>query len=145
MNFTRRVVFDTSTLVSAALCEASQADRALMLALREGVVCASDSTLEHLRLILTSSKWDRYMAKRARLSFVDLLRGNAWNCAVTPADEGSVRPAIRDKKTKALIALATTAEADVIVASTSGLLARKSWRNISIVPALEFVSWYGPA
>jgi predicted nucleic acid-binding protein len=145
MNFTRRVVFDTSTLVSAALHTDSPADRALVLALREGVICASEATFEYLHLILTSRKWDRYMTKRARLTFVDLIRATAWYCVVSLADELAVRPAIRDKRTKALLALAATAEADVIVAIAPDLLARKSWRRIPIVTPSKFASWYDPA
>lgn len=145
MNPTRRIVFDTSTLVSAALQRASPAERALTLALREGVVCASDATLSRLHSVLTNSKWDRYLMKRARLSFVDLLRGNAWFCLVSAADEGSVRAATLDERTKVLLALAATAEADMIIAIAPDLLTRKSWRGIPIVPPSEFLREYDPA
>ena len=67
---------------------------------------------------------------------------NALICLVSLADEAAVRPAFREKRINALLALASVAEADAIVAAAPNLLARKSWRRIPIVTAAEFVSWY---
>jgi putative PIN family toxin of toxin-antitoxin system len=145
MSRSRRVVFDTGTLVSAALRHSSPADLALVLALREGVVCFNDATLQHLHSVLNNRKWDRYQAKRTRVSFIDLLRGNAWYCPVSASDLAAIRPRIRDKRSNLILALAAAAEADAVVAIAPDLLARKSWRRIPIVTPAEFVNWYDPA
>ena len=145
MNTSRRVVFDTSTLISAALCPASAADRAFSLALRHGVVCVCEQSLEKLRFVLSGSKFDRYMGKRARMAFVDLLRSTGWMCLVSPADLNGVRPSTRDRRNHVTLALAAAAEADAVVSSDRDLLTRKAWRRIPIVPAAEFAAWYDPA
>jgi len=44
-----RVVFDIGTLVSATLRATATADRAFALALRHGVVCVCEQSLERLR------------------------------------------------------------------------------------------------
>jgi putative PIN family toxin of toxin-antitoxin system len=145
MNTSRRIVFDTSTLVSVALCPSSFADRAFSLALKHGVVCVCEQSLERLRFVLSGRKFDRYMAKRVRVAFVDLLRNTGWMCLVFPADVYGIRLPSRGRRNHAIFALAAAAEADAIVSGDNDLLTRKAWRKIPIVPPAEFVSWYDRA
>jgi putative PIN family toxin of toxin-antitoxin system len=145
MNTSRRIVFDTSALASAALCPASAADRAFSLALKHGVVCLCEQSLERLRVVLSQSKFDRYMGKRARIAFVDLLRSTGWMCLVSPAEVSGIHLPSRGRRNQVILALASVAEADAIVSGDNDLLARKAWRKIPILPPAEFVSWYDPA
>jgi hypothetical protein len=55
-----RVVFDTSTLVSAALRVGSVPHQALVHALHIGDVCVCASTLAELDEVLMRPKFDRY-------------------------------------------------------------------------------------
>jgi putative PIN family toxin of toxin-antitoxin system len=142
MNANRRVVFDTSTLVGAALRPASPANRAFSLALRHGVICICEPSLERLRSVLSRSKLDRYLGKRARIAFVDLLANTAWSCLVSEAELSAIRPPCRDRRNHVVLTLATTAEADAIVSSDEDLLARKAWRKIPIVTPSGFAAWY---
>jgi predicted nucleic acid-binding protein len=105
----------------------------------------SDATLERLRHVFASNRFDRYMGRRARGAFVDLLNRNASLCQVFPSDLFSVPQRFRDGRNNAILALAVFAEADAIVACSPDLLARKSCRKIPIVTPNEFVSWYDPA
>lgn len=139
MKASGRVVFDTGTLVSAALRPLSAADRALSLALRHGVISVCEQSLERLRSVLSRSKLDRYMGKRARAAFVDVLLRNAWVCTLSAADVSKIRPSCRDRGNNVILALAAAAEADVIVSCEPDLLARKAWRGIPIVTAAAFV------
>ncbi len=145
MNESRRVVFDSSTLVSAALRPSSAAERAFSLALRHGVICICDQSLERLHSVFIRSRLDRFMAKRARMAFVDLLRNTGWTCQVSPADFSGIRSKRRDQRNNVIFALATVAEADVIVSSEKDLLKRKAWRKIPIVSPAEFAAWHNPA
>jgi predicted nucleic acid-binding protein len=54
----RRIVFDTSTLVSAALRPGSVPQEALVLGMRYCEVCASQQTLDELRSVLIRTKFD---------------------------------------------------------------------------------------
>ena len=139
-----RAVFDTGTLVSAALRPSSASERALTLALRSGLVCADELTLQRLRSVLASTRFDRYLPKRLRMAFAGLLSRNAWLCPVSLSDVSAIRPPGRDRTIRALLALAAAAEADVIVSSDRYLLARKTWRRIPIISPDEFITRYDP-
>lgn len=139
MKASGRVVFDTGALVSAALRDSAPADRALLLALRSGVVCVCEPSVEKLRTALAKSELDRYMGKRARAAFVDMLLRNAWDCPVSAADLTKSRPVRRDGRINFTLAFATVADADWIVSIEDDLVARKVWRGIRIVTPVEFV------
>jgi len=141
----RRVVFDTGSLVSAALRASSPADRALALALRHGVVCVCGQTMQRLRAALSTSKFDRYMRKSARMAFAEMLLRNAWVCPVSPAGQPKPRSAFRNRRNYLVLALAVVGEADVIVSGDTGLLARKAWRRIPIMTPAEFIDRFDPA
>lgn len=77
MSVLRRVVLDTSTLVSAALRVGSVPHQALLKALGTCEVCVSTSTLDELEQVLKRDKFDRYLDAETRLAFVALV----FNCA----------------------------------------------------------------
>ena len=139
MNGSGRVVFDSGTLVSAALRATANADRAFSLALRHGMVCVCEQSLERLRAVLGKSKLDRYMGKRARLAFADVLLRSAWACTVSADDVSKIRPRCRDRGNNLILVLAVVAEADFIVSCEPDLLARKAWHRIPIITPAEFV------
>jgi len=140
-----RVVFDTGTLVSAALRATAPADCAFSLALRHGVICVCEQSMERLRAVLGKSKLDRYVGKRARMAFVEMLLRSPWACTVSATDVSKIRPTCRDRGNNVILALAAVAEADAIVSSEAELLARKAWRGIPIVTPAEFVDRVDPA
>ena len=60
MNGLHRVVFDTSTLVSAALRVGSVPHEAFAHAVSAGEVCISQATLAELEHVLLRPKFDKY-------------------------------------------------------------------------------------
>ena len=73
MSGLHRVVFDTSTLVSAALRVGST----LHQALKQAEVCVSSTSLSELQQVLSRPKFDRYLPHEMRGEFVDLVRAAA--------------------------------------------------------------------
>ena len=69
----KRVVLDTSTLVSAALRVDSVPSLALLKVLRECELCTSELTLQELASVLSRPKFDRYLARAERDQFVRLI------------------------------------------------------------------------
>ena len=106
MSVLRRVVLDTSTLVSAALRVGSVPHQALLKALGSCELCASSATLNELEQVLKRDKFDRYLNTQTRLSFVALIRQHTHLFDVQEADELSVQPACRDPKDNKFLALA---------------------------------------
>ena len=140
MSVLRRVVLDTSTLVSAALRVGSVPHQALLKALGTCEVCASSATLDELAQVLKRDKFDRYLDVETRLAFVALHRQYAHLFAVTDADELNVQPACRDPKDNKFLALALVCEADAIISSDHDLLALHPWRSIPVLTPAGFLA-----
>lgn len=82
----RRVVLDTSTLVSAALRIGSVPYQALSEALGRWDVCASAETLAELEQVLGREKFDSYLDRASRHEFVALIRRSVHLFDVQNAD-----------------------------------------------------------
>jgi predicted nucleic acid-binding protein len=74
MRSIRRVVLDTSTLVNAALRIESVPYQALVKALSTCELCASRETLTELEKVTKRKKFDKYLDRDSRQSFVGLIR-----------------------------------------------------------------------
>jgi putative PIN family toxin of toxin-antitoxin system len=133
----RRVVFDTSTLVSAALRVGSVPHQALMKALATCDVCASVATLAELGTVMGRRKFDRYLAREVRLSFVALITRQA-HLFVVPVDV--VVAGCRDAGDDKFLALVLAAEAQALVSSDEDLLVMHPWRGIPVMKAAEFLN-----
>ena len=140
MSVLRRVVLDTSTLVSAALRVGSVPHQALLKALGSCELCASSATLNALEQVLKRDKFDRYLNTQTRLSFVALIRQHTHLFDVQEADEPSVQPACRDPKDNKFLALALVCEAGAIISSDKDLLALTPWRSIPVLTPVGFVA-----
>ena len=139
MSAHRRVVFDTSTLVSAALRVGSVPHRALVQALAEGEVCASASTLAELESVLQRDKFDRYLSADLRAEFAAIVRRRASLFEVSKADLASVQPPCRDPKDHQFLALVHACDADVLVSSDADLLVLHPWHGVPILTPAAFL------
>ena len=140
MNFVKRVVFDTSTLVSAVLRPASLPRQAFLKAIAEAELCASASTLGELEEVLTRDKFDRYCDAATRRAFFDLYRRHARLIAVSSADETTVSPPCRDARDHKFLALAQACSADSIVSSDDDLLTLNPWNSISLLLPKDYLA-----
>lgn len=139
----RRVVFDTSTLVSAALMPASVPGAALATALARCDLCASVQTWLELQRVLQHRKVDRYLGLDARNGFAAMLRLHAHFFAVTPADEADVSPPCRDPADHEFLALARVCQADALVSSDDDLLVLNPWGALPVFTPAAFLSHMG--
>ena len=141
----RRVVLDTSVLVSAALRVGSVPHQALLQAMASWDICASPETLDELDRVLGRQKFDLYLGHGLRREFVALVRRHAHVFAVEDAEAALVRPACRDAKDDKFLSVAMTAEAAVLVSSDEDLLVMNPWNGIAVVTAAEFLlGWNAP-
>lgn len=138
MSRIRRVILDTSTLVSAAIRTGSVPNQVLVKALRTCEVCASAETLDELAQVLDRKKFDRYLDKESRRAFVVLVRRHLRLFTVQPADLEAVDPPCRDPEDSKFLALALASEADTLVSSDEDLLVLHPWRGIRILTPTQF-------
>jgi putative PIN family toxin of toxin-antitoxin system len=139
MSRIQRVVFDTSTLVSAALRIGSIPHQALLKASASFDVCANAETLAELEKVLSRKKFDRYLDRESRTAFVALIRHNAHLFSTPHVLAVVEQPFSRDPDDNKFLALALAAEADVLVSSDQDLLVLHPWRGIPIVRPAEFL------
>jgi len=140
VNRIRRVVFDTSTLVSAALRPGFTPHLAWLKALSDCDVFASPETLGELELVLERSKFDRYLKREQRQLFATNVRRRVLILKVPDLDPNSAGPASRDPEDNKFLALALAAEADAIISSDEDLLVLHPWQGISILSAAQFIT-----
>ena len=140
MSALRRVVFDTSSLVGAALQVGSVPHRALAHALSAGDVCASAATLAELEKVLLRPKFDRYQLREVRMEFAALLRRHVHLFAVSEADEANIQPRCRDPKDNKFLALAKVCGADALISSDADLLIMHPWLGVQILTPAAFVA-----
>lgn len=144
MSIPRCVVFDTSTLVSAALRVGSVPHRAVFHALSKGEVCVSTATLTEMEHVLQRPKFDRYQPISIRSEFAAMMRENARLCSVSEADEANVAPVCRDPKDNKFLALARVCDAAVLISSDADLLVMHPWQSVSIITPAAFVALLQP-
>ena len=140
MNHIRRAVFDTSTMVSAALRVGSVPSQALLHAFGSSDLCESAATLAELEMVLKRKKFNRYLDSESRMAFLTLVRRNARLFEVAQSDMEAVNPACRDPKDNKFLALAQVAEADAIITSDEDLLVLNPWHQIPILRPSEFLA-----
>jgi putative PIN family toxin of toxin-antitoxin system len=136
----RRVVFDTSTLVSAALRVGSIPYQALLGALATCDLCVCAETLAELEQVLNRERFDRYLDLTSRIEFVSLIRRNGHLFLVENVDLVGIEPTCRDRKDNKFLALALAAESELLVSSDEDLLVLHPWRRVSILTPREFLS-----
>ncbi|MBT9331182.1 putative toxin-antitoxin system toxin component, PIN family [Paracidobacterium acidisoli] len=136
----RRVILDTSVLVSAALRPESIPHQALQEALAVCAVCASAETLAELERILSLEKFNRYLNRTLCLEFVALIRRHIHLFTVQDSDFEAVNPPCRDPGDNKFLALAIAAEADALVSSDDDLLVLHPWRGMKIVTPADFLA-----
>ena len=139
MNFVKRVVFDTSTLVSAVLRPGSVTRQAFLKAVAEAELCASASTLAELESVLGRDKFDRYLERETRLQFVALYRRHVRLFPVSESEENTLQEPCRDSRDNKFLALALVCAADAIVSSDEDLLSLNPYRRIPVILARDFL------
>jgi putative PIN family toxin of toxin-antitoxin system len=136
---TSKVVFDTSSLVSAALRPDSIPDQAVTLALGKLQLCVSAELLAQLNEVLNRSGFDTYVSLESRMSFVETVRTDALWFSVAEATRVEAKGSCRDESDDFVLGLALEAGADAIVSSDRDLLVLHPWRGISILTPAQFL------
>jgi putative PIN family toxin of toxin-antitoxin system len=128
------VVFDASSIVGAALKEASIPERALLLARSHDTVCLSQAVEAEIREVLQRPKFRKYISDITRERIFDILGAAAL--IVEPTQRITD---CRDTKDNKYLELALAAGASIIVSSDEDLLVLDPWRGIRILRPVDYV------
>ncbi len=137
-----RVVFDTSSLIGAAIRPDSIPDRALQRAMGSHDLFVSAETLKELDRVLRKKGLNRYQNLEDRLSFAKAIRDNATQLVVTSSESTVARGVCRDPTDAKFLALAISARADALVSSDHNLLTLHPWRGIPILTPAQFLEQF---
>jgi putative PIN family toxin of toxin-antitoxin system len=130
----RRVVVDTSVLISALLLPRSLPRRAVNHALDAGTLLFSEATLRELWAVLGRPKFDAYVAPLEREAFLRTLVESAELVRVTQS-----LAVCRDPEDDKFLELALEGRADCIVSGDADLLSLHPFGGIAILPPAKFV------
>jgi uncharacterized protein len=131
------IVFDASTIVSAALKADSIPERALLQAEGVDVLAMSAAVDAEIAEVLGRPKFARGIPVARREAFLKILREAAiWF-------DPEVRIAnCRDPKDDKYLELALAAGAEIIVSSDDDLLVLHPWRHVRIVRPAEYLALF---
>ena len=135
----KRVVMDTSTLVSAVLLPQSTPRQAFLKGLASGVLCVSPATLIEMEFVLMRKKFDRYLDQKTRLDFLAMYRTHARLFPVSEAEETALPLSCRDPHDNKFLALALHCSADVLVSSDDDLLTLNPYQGIPVLSPQRFL------
>ncbi len=130
----RRFVFDSSTVISAALTPGGKPRAALVQAGLHGELLTSLATFAELTSRLRRPKFNRYLDPEARADFLNWLEELMLFVEVTTTVADC-----RDPDDDKFLELALDGEADVLISSDSDLLVLHPYRGISIMKPVPFL------
>jgi putative PIN family toxin of toxin-antitoxin system len=132
-----RFVFDTNTVISALLFKDSVPGRAFYLALARGNILISSETITELTEVINRRKFDKYLTSGERDEFLESFLVKAE--LVEVLEDLKI---CRDPKDDKFLNLASSGEANFIVTGDDDLLVLKSYRNIPILNANDFLELF---
>lgn len=130
-------VFDTNTLISAALFSQSIPRQALDKALLMGFVLVSEPTTVELLAVLLRTKFDRYLQREKRELFLASLLQQTQLIAIVEAIT-----ACRDVKDDKFLEVAVNGRATALVTGDDDLLVLHPYRGIAIVNPRDFLNQF---
>ena len=129
-----RTVFDTNTLISAALFHQSTPRQALDLALATGDLLVAESTILELTSVLLRPKFDRYLSRMSREIFLTTTLRQTYIVAITEQISDC-----RDARDNKFLEVAVSGGAATIVTGDADLLILNPYRSIRIITARTFL------
>ena len=129
------IVFDASTLVSAALKADSVTERALLRAREDYILALSTEVDAEIAEVLARPKFRHLLSEARRHAFLTSLRARAFwvNPTVRVTD-------CRDTKDNIYLELALEAGAGTIVSSDRDLLVLNPWRGMRVLSPSEYLA-----
>ena len=128
MNSDTRYVFDSNVIISALLFNTSVPGQAFTQSLDNGTILISQSLVEELNDVLGRDKFNRYVAREERESFLESLIREFELVEIIEAVQ-----ACRDPKDDRILELAVNGNASFVVTGDDDLLVLNPFRDIQIV------------
>ncbi len=129
-------IFDTNTLISAALNAKSVPAQAFRNGLTLGNVVYSDETIAEFTDVINRTKFDKFSSIEVRQKFFNDYFDVAINIKTPPL----ITPTCRDPKDDKYLALSLSAKAHYIITGDADLLVLNPFHNTIILNAAAFLA-----
>lgn len=129
-----RVVFDTNVIVSAMLFTSSVPRESIEIASSRGTILFSEALADELNIVLNQDRFDRYLSRRQRERFLELLVRESEFVEITESVQ-----VCRDPKDDRILELAVNGDAAYIVTGDADLLVLNPFRGIEILRPADFL------
>lgn len=138
MKQTDLFVFDTNSLLSAALIASSVNANALDIAINRGRIVLSEPALQEFKEVIFRKKFDKYFLNiKEKLEAIEKIEHNS--IFFSPVKTISI---CRDPKDNKFLELAIAADASCIITGDKDLLVLNPFRNIPILNASAFLNTF---
>ncbi|MBK1662537.1 putative toxin-antitoxin system toxin component, PIN family [Paracraurococcus ruber] len=129
------IVFDTSTLVGAAIGRGSVPDQAVRYAFAADRVAMSEAMMTEVLDVLARPRLARFLDPDLRDEVLSLL--DAFGVFFAPAERVTD---CRNAKDNKVLELALAAGAELIISSDADLLVLHPWRGVHILRPAEYLA-----
>ena len=130
-----RIVIDNNVLISRIISPGSTPAQAVKKAFDNAVILTSVDCLAEFDAVLSRRKFDRYVAIKERLDFLEFIVGSSKLVAV----DYTIK-ACRDPKDNMILEVAVNGNADMIVTGDLDLLALGSFQSIPILTPAQYLA-----
>lgn len=131
-----KFVFDTNTLVSAALFSKSVPRQAFDSAFSRGTLLTSEACLAELNQVLHRPKFARYLTPLEADLFI-----SQYSLNVTSVIINSSLSDCRDLKDNKFLELSVDGQATSIISGDQDLLVLHPYRGIAVLSPVDFLHW----
>ncbi len=132
-----RIVLDANVIISAFLFKISKPRQVLEIAKNNHLILLSEIIIQELKEVLYRTKFDRYLALEIRENLLNTLIESSLIMEVN-----EVITECRDAKDNKYLELAVSGNASYIITGDDDLLVLNPFRNIKIIKADDFLSFY---
>lgn len=130
-----RLVIDTNVFISALLNPNGTPRKVINLAVNNYVILQNEATYKELETRVSKKKFDKYLSKEDRLSFLASLRKKSLLIETT--HQTLICSDADDNK---FLELAVSGVADYLITGDNDLLIIKNYQNIPIITPANFLS-----
>lgn len=131
----QRFVIDSNVLISRLLLPGSAPGHAVRKAMSAGQLLVSDASLEELAIVLSRSKFDRYVTIRDRQEFLRMVGLVSEHIPIFRTVD-----VCRDPKDNMILELAVNGAATVIITGDRDLLVLHTFDGIPICSPSEYLA-----
>ena len=137
MILNKKYICDTNVLVSSLFSKNSPPSEVIKYIIKNGFLAFSEETFSEFEEVLNRPKFDKFISKEKRISFIEQVRSICWRYEIFQKID-----LCRDPKDNKFLDVAIASYADYLITGDEDLLILEGIGNTSIITPRIFVEIY---